>query len=88
MRKTTRIAVGAAMVGIGAVGLILPVIPGLLFLLGGGLWLSADLPAVGRLICRIEQYNPELGAKLKRIRTRLQPDETFQCPPEKPASKT
>ncbi len=88
MRKSTRIAVGAALVGIGVAGLILPIIPGLLFLLGGGLLLSSDLPALRRMICRIEEKNPELGAKLRKILARLHPDEEFPCPPEKPGSKS
>ena len=48
-----RIAIGIALMGLGVVGLILPILQGMLILLAGAVLLSKDVPAFARARQRV-----------------------------------
>jgi len=47
--RSVRLAAGMALVGLGAIGLFLPILQGTLMLLAGAALLSKDVPALARL---------------------------------------
>jgi uncharacterized membrane protein YbaN (DUF454 family) len=59
---------GALCILLGIPGLVLPVLPGWLFLALGFLLLSIDLPFFDRLVQRIEKSVPRLKEPLERFR--------------------
>ncbi|MCL4500369.1 MAG: hypothetical protein M1438_00755 [Deltaproteobacteria bacterium] len=57
------------MIFIGISGLVLPVIPGILFLILGILVLSIDLPLIERMLNRIELRYPQAGKTIRKLRS-------------------
>ncbi len=66
-----RITIGIIMILIGISGLVLPLIPGVIFIFLGILVLSVDLPIIGRMLDKIEQRYPQHAEKLKKLRALL-----------------
>jgi len=66
--KAARIAAGVALVLLGIVGLFLPLLQGILFIVLGLGLLSVDVPAVRRLRERLVRYLREKGKLPRRFR--------------------
>jgi len=71
MRSIVRISLGILCVLLGISGLVLPVLPGWLFLAFGLLLLSIDLPFFDRLVRWIEKKVPQIKEPLERLRQSL-----------------
>jgi uncharacterized membrane protein YbaN (DUF454 family) len=66
-----RLIVGVIMILIGIPGLVLPVIPGILFIVLGIIVLSIDLPMIKGMLDRMELRYPEVGKRLKKLRSMI-----------------
>lgn len=53
---------------LGVAGLVLPVLPGWIFLAWGAVTLAPDVPFIGRLLDRIGQRVPALRAAIEKVR--------------------
>jgi len=71
MRSIVRISLGILCVLLGISGLVLPLLPGWLFLALGLLLLSIDLPFFDRLVWWIEKKVPQIKEPLERLRQSL-----------------
>mgnify|MGYP002623904634 CR=1 FL=1 len=74
MQKAIRLAVGVVFILVGIAGLILPIIPGTIFILLGLLAFSTVYEPVGKLFRVLESRYPHLHKHLERWRKRLFPD--------------
>lgn len=63
-----RIILGSLFLLLGLVGLVLPVLQGVVFLILGLLLLSPNVPLFARLLCWIEQRFPHLQSTVQRLR--------------------
>ena len=68
MKRIIRISVGAFCVLLGLPGLVLPILPGWLFLALGFLLLSVDLPFFDRMVQWLEKKVPRIKEPMERIR--------------------
>lgn len=59
MRHTLRFAAGIGLVIIGIIGLILPVMPGWIFVIPGLIILGDYIPPIRRLVERVKRRIPE-----------------------------
>jgi uncharacterized membrane protein YbaN (DUF454 family) len=71
MKRLIRIALGAICILLGIPGLVLPILPGWLFLALGFLLLSVDLPFFERLVLWVEKRVPRLKEPVERLRQYL-----------------
>jgi hypothetical protein len=71
MTRIARISFGIFCIFLGLPSLVLPILPGWLFLAVGLLLLSIDLPFLDRLIRRLEQRFPSIKKPLERLRRYL-----------------
>jgi uncharacterized protein len=56
---------------LGVAGLVLPILPGWLFIALGALLLAPDVPLFGRLVSRVEDRMPRVRTFLARARRRF-----------------
>jgi uncharacterized membrane protein YbaN (DUF454 family) len=66
--KGLRVAGGATLVLIGLAGLVLPIMPGWLFVIPGLVLLSADVPAIRRRLRYLERRYPWLRQMMDKVR--------------------
>ncbi len=71
MRAAIRHLFGWSSLLVGAAGLVMPVLPGWVFIGLGALLLAPDVPFFDRLLCRLEDRFPALRRRLVRWRSRL-----------------
>ncbi len=62
---------GWALLLLGVVGLVLPVLQGWILIAVGALLLAPDVPLFTRLVAWIERRVPAVGGTLRRLRRRL-----------------
>jgi uncharacterized protein YqgC (DUF456 family) len=72
MKRIIRISLGIFCILLGLPGLVLPILPGWLFLAAGFLLLSIDLPFFQRQVQWLEKSIPRLKEPLERLRQFLQ----------------
>lgn len=70
-KDALRIAVGLLMLALGVLGLFLPVLQGILFLLAAGLLLAPYSPWVQRLLDRARRRYPRAFARTRKMRMKL-----------------
>jgi uncharacterized membrane protein YbaN (DUF454 family) len=68
MKRIIRISLGTLCLVLGIPSLVLPVLPGWVFLALGLLLLSIDLPFIGRLVQWLEIRVPRIKEPLERVR--------------------
>jgi len=71
IRSLIRHVVGWGFVVLGIVGLVLPVLQGLLFIAIGLLLLSPDIPAFARFLSWVERRFPRLRSLIQSARGRI-----------------
>ncbi|HEY5311012.1 MAG TPA: hypothetical protein VIK18_00790 [Pirellulales bacterium] len=62
---------GVLLVLLGIVGLLMPILPGWLFLIPGAVLLGFDVPKMVRLLAHLEERYPRCGRVLGALRRRL-----------------
>jgi uncharacterized membrane protein YbaN (DUF454 family) len=72
MRRLTRITLGFICILLGLPSLVLPILPGWLFLAIGVLLLSVDLPFFEHLVQWLEKRIPGIKKPVERLRQFLQ----------------
>ncbi|MFI5166561.1 MAG: hypothetical protein ACHQQS_08085 [Thermoanaerobaculales bacterium] len=73
MRRIARHVLGWGCLGVGVIGLFVPVLQGWLLIATGALLLSPDVPFFARVVARLEIRFPRLRHGLKKLRRRLNP---------------
>lgn len=71
MKRVARQVVGWFFIAFGIVGLFLPILQGVLFLLVGMIILAPDVPLFRRILARLEERYPVPFAKAKGIHVDL-----------------
>lgn len=66
--RALRVAAGVILLILGVLGLFLPVLQGLLFLIAGTLLLAVDIPFFRALLIRLQKKIPSLRKPVKRAR--------------------
>ena len=66
--KLGRQLAGWGLLAIGAVGIVMPVMPGCIFIAWGAVILAPDVPFIGRLLDRIAEKVPQLRSAIDRAR--------------------
>lgn len=74
MKKAIRLIIGVLFLVVGIAGLVLPVIPGTIFILLGLLAFSTVYEPVGRLFKRLENRYPHLHKHLAHWKDKLFPE--------------
>ena len=74
MKKAIRLIIGALFLVVGIAGLVLPVIPGTIFILLGLLAFSTVYEPIGRLFKVLESRYPHLHKHLTYWKDKLFPD--------------
>ncbi len=82
MGRVLRHVAGWALLLLGVVGLVLPVLQGWLFIGLGALLLAPDVPVFARMLCWVETRFPSLRGALKAMRRRLGQRAEPPCRPE------
>lgn len=70
-RDGLRVTAGLVLLCLGLLGLFLPVLQGILFLLAAGLLLAPYSPWVQRLLDRARRRYPRVFARVRKMRTKL-----------------
>ena len=68
MLRLLRISLGGLLILLGLIGLFLPILQGVLFLVLGGLLLFRDIPVLNRLWKRLKTRYPKIGQTADRIK--------------------
>ena len=68
MLRLLRISLGGLLILLGLIGLFLPILQGVLFLVAGGLLLFRDRPFLNRWWGRLKKRYPKIGQTADRIR--------------------
>ena len=68
-RRIVRQLVGIGLLFLGLAGLVLPILPGWVFIAWGVVTLAPDIPFFGRLLDRLAQRVPQLSAAIDRVRS-------------------
>ena len=88
IHHATRLArriLGVVLVLVGIVGLLMPILPGWLFLIPGAVLLGLDIPTMVRFLVHLEERYPAHGRFLGAIRRRLHRYHTGEdCEPPMP----
>jgi len=71
MFRLLRIGVGSLLLLLGLIGLFLPVLQGVFFLVLGGLLLSRDIPFLRRFWSRLKTRYPAIDRTAERIRKKF-----------------
>ncbi|MDO9585873.1 MAG: PGPGW domain-containing protein, partial [Syntrophales bacterium] len=71
MQKVYRHVFGWFFILLGVVGLFLPFLQGIIFLLIGAIILAPEVPFFRRLIAKIEKRHPEIFAQARRLLHRI-----------------
>lgn len=66
--KLGRQFAGWGLLALGAVGIVMPVMPGWIFVAWGGVILAPDVPFIGRLLDRLAEKVPQLRSAIDRAR--------------------
>ena len=74
MKKAIRLGIGIFFVVTGVLGLVLPIIPGILFILLGLLAFSTVYEPMGRIFDWLQKKYPKVNEPLQRWRKKLFPD--------------
>jgi uncharacterized membrane protein YbaN (DUF454 family) len=74
MARLLRHLAGWALIVLGVVGLVLPVLQGWLFIAMGSLLLAPDVPMFARLVAWVETHFPAVRAVLDRMRRKRDGD--------------
>ncbi|MFO7903633.1 MAG: hypothetical protein ACQESR_07365 [Planctomycetota bacterium] len=74
-----RHVVGILFIVLGVVGLVLPILQGILFLGIGTLLLAPDIPFFHRLSQRVERRFPRIGRAAHRWHQRFRKEEEEEC---------
>ena len=61
---------GWGLLALGAVGIVMPVMPGWIFVAWGAVILAPDVPFIGRLLDRLAEKVPQLRSAIERARGR------------------
>ncbi|MCU0571433.1 MAG: DUF2892 domain-containing protein [Syntrophobacteraceae bacterium] len=84
MRRIIRITLGVVFIVLGILGLFLPVLQGVLFLIIGVFLLASQIPLFARIFCWIQEKFPALERLVERMRERVHHEwHPPPCPPEK-----
>jgi uncharacterized membrane protein YbaN (DUF454 family) len=83
MMSVLRICFGSLLILLGLVGLVLPVLQGVLFLAMGIVVLSSEVPLLARFLAKIEDRFPRIRQALQRLRGTLgSKAKSPPCPPD------
>lgn len=90
-QRVLRITAGWVLVGLGVIGLFLPVLQGIALILLGALVLSRESARVRAVMKRLRQRHPKLDERLTRIQRRLRrrrrrSEESESSQPDEPLS--
>ena len=76
--KLGRQLAGWGLLAIGAVGIVMPVMPGCIFIAWGAVILAPDVPFIGRLLDRIAEKVPQLRSAIERARGQSEAGKSHQ----------
>ncbi|MCU0587001.1 MAG: hypothetical protein MUF52_02490 [Syntrophobacteraceae bacterium] len=83
MKRIIRISLGVFFIVLGILGLFLPFLQGILFLVIGTFLLASQLPFFARIFCWLQRKLPPLERIMERMRHRIHEDwHPPPCPPE------
>ncbi len=82
LKRALKIATGWLLVVVGIIGIILPILHGLIFLLAGLLVLSTEYVWAERLLARLKARFPKVGALIIAAQQKLQGLTSFGTSPQ------